>query len=181
MTKSKPVAWADLEAPAITTEQDTANAWAKAGRPITPLYATPAQAVAPTEGLPRLLEALAVDCENTDGWEGAAPDLREAATAIMLLSARLVEVELDLADYKAGYEEAAKSDMANAARATTSEAEASDLRRKLEEARKALEPFAALSEELDALRHEDGSTCVWRLKASDIRRARALTSGGLDD
>ena len=25
------------------------------------------------------LEALAIDCENTDGWEGAASDLREAA------------------------------------------------------------------------------------------------------
>jgi len=29
-----------------------------------------------------LLQALADDCDSTDGWEGAAPDLREAASIL---------------------------------------------------------------------------------------------------
>lgn len=53
------------------------------------------------------------------------------------------------------------------------ETRAADLARDLEAAKEALEPFAKHCEELDALRHEDDSTCVRRLKASDIRRARA--------
>lgn len=32
--------------------------------------------------LARLLDALAGDCENTDGWTGAAPDCRGAAALI---------------------------------------------------------------------------------------------------
>lgn len=35
----------------------------------------------------------------------------------------------------------------------------------------ALRPFAALAEEVNELRHEDDSTCPWRLKAGDIRKA----------
>jgi hypothetical protein len=35
----------------------------------------------------------------------------------------------------------------------------------------ALKPFAALKAEVDRLRHSDDSTCGWRIKAGDIRRA----------
>lgn len=35
--------------------------------------------------LPSLLEALASDCDSTDGWEGAASDLRQAAAEIRRL------------------------------------------------------------------------------------------------
>ena len=39
----------------------------------------------------------------------------------------------------------------------------------------ALKPFAALVKEINELRHEDDSTCPWRLCARDIRKAqRAL-------
>lgn len=37
----------------------------------------------------------------------------------------------------------------------------------------ALKPFAALAAVVDDLGHEDDSTCPHRLKAADIRRARA--------
>lgn len=36
----------------------------------------------------------------------------------------------------------------------------------------ALRPFAALADLADKYKHEDNSTCEWRLKASDLRRAR---------
>ena len=39
--------------------------------------------------------------------------------------------------------------------------------------REALRPFAALAEQVDKWGHEDGSTCTHRIKACDIRRARA--------
>lgn len=45
--------------------------------------------------------------------------------------------------------------------------------------RKALEPFAPLADEIDALRHSDDSTCLHRIKASDLRRARAALDGML--
>lgn len=34
----------------------------------------------------RMLDALAFDCENTDGWEGAASDLREASLRLAALN-----------------------------------------------------------------------------------------------
>lgn len=38
----------------------------------------------------------------------------------------------------------------------------------------ALEFFAGLADACDILRHEDDSTCEWRIRASDLRAARAL-------
>ena len=38
----------------------------------------------------------------------------------------------------------------------------------------ALKPFAALADECDRLGHEENSTCEWRIKASDLRKARAV-------
>lgn len=43
-----------------------------------------------------------------------------------------------------------------------------------DEAVRALEPFAKLADQIDAWGHGDDSTCEHRLKASDIRRARAV-------
>lgn len=37
----------------------------------------------------------------------------------------------------------------------------------------ALEPFCTLGEASFFARHEEDSTCTWRIKASDIRAARA--------
>ncbi len=37
------------------------------------------------DALDRLLRALAVDCENTDGWVAAAPDVIQAADTIASL------------------------------------------------------------------------------------------------
>jgi hypothetical protein len=87
------------------------------------------------ERLAVLLKALAVDCEETDGWEGAAPDLREAAAALTSLSAERDEAMARLAVEVKGSSEAYKLYLA-------SEAEATSLRRKLEEAREALRVIA---------------------------------------
>lgn len=37
------------------------------------------------DDLPGLLEALASDCDETDGWQDAAPTCRQAAAAIRSL------------------------------------------------------------------------------------------------
>lgn len=44
----------------------------------------------------------------------------------------------------------------------------------LREAAEALAPFIPLADEIDQLGHEPGSTCLHRLKADDLRRARSL-------
>lgn len=51
-------------------------------------------------------------------------------------------------------------------RAETAEARESKMR-------KALEPFIEFANQIDEWRHEDESTCLHRIKASDLRRARA--------
>ncbi len=53
------------------------------------------------------------------------------------------------------------------------ESRATALAGEVERLRAALRPFAALAEQIDAWRHEDVSTCTHRLKAKDIRAARA--------
>jgi hypothetical protein len=55
-----------------------------------------------SERLAGLLEALACDCENTDGWEDAAPTCHEAAAALRSAAAReaaLVEALEEIGQY----------------------------------------------------------------------------------
>lgn len=40
--------------------------------------------------------------------------------------------------------------------------------------REALEPFAKLADEIDALNHEEHSTCLHRIAATDLRRAKTV-------
>jgi hypothetical protein len=56
--------------------------------------------------------------------------------------------------------------------AKSERARAEALTERLAEMEAALEPFALLAGEVDALRHEDESTCLHRIRASDLRRAR---------
>ncbi|TJW14429.1 MAG: hypothetical protein E5W82_10660 [Mesorhizobium sp.] len=140
--RERVAAWnrrASSEAPSGAAEPD----WGPAVRAATrkshaSIYATPAQAVAPTEGIGELVERLMARANtripeinplgmtSDDFLEG------QAATALTSLSARLAEAERE----KDG---ALFSVKLLRTRATASEAEASDLRRKLEEAREALE------------------------------------------
>lgn len=43
-----------------------------------------------------------------------------------------------------------------------------------EDAVEALKPFAAFANRADDYRHGDDSTCLWRISARDLRRARAV-------
>lgn len=152
-----------------------------------PLYASP-QPVAPTGEIAGLVERL--ERARTDFWAHTRMDcLREAATALASLSAErdrakmLVEVyseeqQKQLADWKA-----------EKARATAASSEAAALRVKLEEYRKALEPFALVADrdigddEADTDRFQPMRTPYNRaplLTVGDLRRARALASGGTD-
>jgi len=40
--------------------------------------------------------------------------------------------------------------------------------------RAALKPLAAFADEVDRLSHPDDSSCLWRMNACDLRRARDL-------
>jgi hypothetical protein len=53
-----------------------------------------------TDGLVGLLSALAGDCDNTDGWEDAAPTVREAASRIEALQRSNAEKDEALLDIR---------------------------------------------------------------------------------
>lgn len=48
------------------------------------------------DDLPGLLEALASDCDETDGWQDAAPTCRQAAAEIRSLREQAAELEAEL-------------------------------------------------------------------------------------
>ncbi len=54
----------------------------------------------------RMLEALAGDCDNTDGWEGGAPDIRKAAARINSMSEKITSLNDDLLSYRSKIDEA---------------------------------------------------------------------------
>lgn len=54
-------------------------------------HSTEPKGVGPGTALPRMLRALAMDCQLTDGWQGAAPDLTKAAEVIERLVEALEE------------------------------------------------------------------------------------------
>jgi hypothetical protein len=64
------------------------------------------------------------------------------------------------------------------ARAESADAKNADLQLRIDRAREVIKPFAAFADEADALGHSDDSTCVWRIKAADLRTARDFMENG---